>query len=124
MDKPSALNGHQAAYVVLGDEIPSERLVKKLEKAPFLVVQASHVSKLTAMADIVLPVTTWLEQEGHYLSVDGALQKAEKSLPIAGKQILSNEGVLMNLAQHLNIPINGSWQAELTQRTSPVEIMA
>ena len=124
LDKPFALNGHQAAYVVLGDEIPSERLVKNLEKAPFLVVQASHVSKLTAMADIVLPVTTWLEQEGHYLSVDGALQKAEKSLPIAGKQILSNDAVLVNLAQHLNIPLNGSWQAELTQRTSPVEIVA
>jgi len=124
LDKAYTPNGHQAAYVVLGDEIPSERLVKNLEKAPFLVVQASHISKLTAMADIVLPVTTWLEQEGHYLSVDGVLQKAEKSLPTAGKDILSNEAVLQNLAQQMKISLNGSWQAELLQRTSPVEIAA
>lgn len=124
LDKAYTPNGHQAAYVVLGDEIPSERLVKTLEKSPFLVVQASHDSKLTAMADIVLPVTTWLEQGGHYLSVDGALQMAEKSLPAAGKEILSSDAVLKNLAQQMNKTINGSWQAELLQRTSPVEIKA
>jgi len=97
-------------------------LVKNLEGAPFLIVQASHDSKLTAMADIVLPVTTWLEQEGHYLSVDGELQMAQKSLSIAGKDILSNDAVLKSLAQQMNVNINGSWQAELLQRTSPVVI--
>jgi len=58
------------------------------------------------------------------LSVDGVLQKAEKSLPTAGKDILSNEAVLQNLAQQMKISLNGSWQAELLQRTSPVEIAA
>jgi formate dehydrogenase major subunit len=122
LDKAYTPNGHQAAYVVLGDEIPSERLVKNLEKSPFLVVQASHDSKLTAMADIVLPVTTWLEQGGHYLSIDGALQVAEMSLPVAGKDIMSNDTVLKSLAKQMNVTINGSWQTELLQRTSPVEI--
>ena len=124
LDKPFRLNGHQAAYVVLGDENPSERLVKILEKASFLVVQASHISKLTAAADVVLPVTSWLEQDGHYLSADGQLQKAEKGLPACGTAVRTNEEALESLAQQLNLTAVGNWKAELLQRLSPVEIAA
>ncbi|MBA4399140.1 MAG: hypothetical protein C0396_04635, partial [Anaerolinea sp.] len=122
LDKPFRLNGHKAAYVVLGDEIPSERLVKALEKVPFLVVQASHTSKLTAGADVVLPVTNWLEQDGHYLNAAGQLQKAEKSLSTSGTDVRTNEEALKGLAQQFNLAAAGDWKAELLQRPSPVEI--
>ncbi len=122
LDKPFRLNGHKAAYVVLGDEVPSERLVKALEKVPFLVVQASHTSKLTAGADVVLPVTNWLEQDGHYLNAAGQLQKAEKSLPTSGTVVRTNEEALKGLAQQFNLAAAGDWKAELLQRPSPVEI--
>ncbi len=124
LDKPFQLNGHKAAYIVLGDENPSERLVKTLEKVPFLVVQASHASKLTAAADVVLPVTSWLEQDGHYLNADGHLQQAEKSLPVSGKDVRTNAEALTSLAQQLNFSNAGDWKTELLQRPSPVEIAA
>jgi len=124
LDKPFQLNGHKAAYIVLGDENPSERLVKTLEKVPFLVVQASHASKLTAAADVVLPVTSWLEQDGHYLNADGHLQKAEKSLPVSGKDVRTNAEALTSLAQQLNFINAGDWKTELLQRPSPVGIAA
>jgi len=122
LDKPFQLNGHKAAYVVLGDENPSERLVEALDKVPFLVVQASHASKLTAAADVVLPVTSWLEQDGHYLNADGQLQKAKKSLPTSGSAVRTNEEALKGLAQQFNLAAAGDWKAELLQRPSPVEI--
>lgn len=123
LDKPFQLNGHKAAYVVLGDEVPSEGLVKALEKVPFLVVQASHTSKLTAAADVVLPVTSWLEQDGHYLNADGRLQKGKKSLSTSGTALeRTNHEALKSLAQHLNLAVTGDWKAELLQRPSPVEI--
>ena len=74
LNKPFELNGHQAAFVVLGDEEPSQNTIKKLEKVPFLVVQASYQSALTAKADVVLPVTAWLEQSGYYVTCDGKVQ--------------------------------------------------
>ena len=96
--------------------------MKALDEAPFLVVQASHASKLTAGADVVLPVTSWLEQDGHYLNADGQLQKAEKSLPTSGTVVRTNEEALKSLAQQLNLATAGDWKAELLQRPSPVEI--
>jgi predicted molibdopterin-dependent oxidoreductase YjgC len=121
LDKPFALNGHQAAYVILGDDQPTENLVKKLEEAPFLIVQASHVSSLTAKADIVFPVESWLEQEGHYLSADGQLQTAQKSLPTP-QNVWSNQAVLVKMADLLNITVDSQWKNELLKRVSPVEI--
>ncbi len=84
LDRPFALNGHQAAYVAIGDDYVTERLLQRLEKAPFLVAQASYASKLTEMADVVLPVTTWAEQSGHYVNLEGRVQEATAALQ-AGK---------------------------------------
>ncbi len=123
LDKAFKLNGHKAAFVALGDEAPSESLVKTLEKAPFLVVQASHVSKLTAQADVVLPVQSWLEQAGHYVSMDGRIQAAQASLT-APEAVLASSTVLEKIAGRLGIALDEDWQAELSKQPSPVEIAA
>ncbi len=123
LNQPFALNGHKAVVVALGDDQPSERLVRALEKSPFLIVLASHASKLTAKADVVLPVETWLEQEGHYLNADGRLQLAQKSLA-APENVWSSLEVLNKFASLLNVRVNNNWDKELTKRVSPVEIHA
>jgi formate dehydrogenase major subunit len=121
LEKPFKLNGHQAAYLALGDDEPSQQLLKKLEGVPFLVVQASYVSPLTAIADVVLPVGTWMEQDGHYLSLEGRLQEAHQAIKPA-KDILSNEAALQAVAKKLDFKANDHWKKALTQRVSPVEI--
>lgn len=123
LDRTFALNGYQAAYVVLGDDVPSERLVKTLENTPFLVVQASHASRLTAQADVVLPVENWFEQDGTYLNADGRLQEAHKVLT-AKETVRSNQAVLEELADRLGIQITHNWEQDLQQRPSPVAIVA
>jgi formate dehydrogenase major subunit len=123
LEKPFQLNGHQAVFVALGDDTPSQRLLQRLEKAPFLAVQASYVSRLTAMADVVLPVQTWTEQEGHYLSLDGRLQKTNAAIS-APEGVRSNAEALKQLAIRLNAPVREDWQSAICERTGPVKIAA
>lgn len=121
LDKPFNLNNHKVAYVAIGDEIPSESLVQEMEKAPFLIVQASHSSRLTAHADIVLPTTNWLEQEGHFVNLEGRIQKAEKVLS-ANDIIWTHDEIFEKIASRLGYSLKTDWEAELTNRISPVVI--
>jgi formate dehydrogenase major subunit len=122
MDKSFEVNGHRAVYVALGDDTPSQRLIKRLEKAPFTVVQASYVSQLTAMADVVLPVEMWAEQVGTYVNLEGRVQQAVKSLQ-APEDVWSNEAVLCAIAGQLGMDVNReNWMDALTEQPSAVTI--
>jgi predicted molibdopterin-dependent oxidoreductase YjgC len=119
LDKPFALQGQKAIYVALGDDFASKRLLQKLEKAPYLVVQASYVSALTEKADIVLPVALWSEQAGNYISLDGRIQKAEQAIQ-APEGVRANAAVLAEVAMRLNMPVKQDWQTEIHERKSSV----
>jgi formate dehydrogenase major subunit len=105
------LNGHKAVYLALGDETPSQSLAKKLEKAPFLAVQASYLSPVTARADVVLPVEMWAELEGHFINLEGRVQESHKAL-IAPEGVRSSLDVLVDLASRLGYTVETSWQAQ------------
>ena len=122
MEKVFQMNGHQAAFVALADEKPSQRLIQRLEKAPFMVVMASYASQLTSLADVVLPVATWAEQEGHYLSLDGHLQKAAAVLS-APEDILTSEAVLNGIAGKLGASLAADWKEKLFERVASVAIV-
>jgi formate dehydrogenase major subunit len=121
LDRVFELNGHQVVYVAMGDDDPSQHLIQRLEKAPFLAVQAAYHSSLTEMAQVVLPVTCWTEQEGHYLSLDGRLQMAYKALQ-APAGVWANEQVFTRLARELGLNVNRNWKELLFQRVAPVTI--
>ncbi len=121
LDQAFVLNGHQAAYVAIGDDYVTQRLLQRLEKAPFLVAQASYASKLTKLADVVLPVTMWAEQSGHYVNLEGRVQEARMSLtPVDG--VRSNAEALQAVAQALGVTTKDNWQEALLQRKPVVEI--
>ncbi len=121
LDKPFSINGQQAVYLAIGDDYPTRRLAERTRHAPFKVVQAAYASDLTEMADVVLPVTTWAEHGGHFVNMDGRLQKSKAILhPPAG--VRTHREVLAELATSLNIDPNCDWKAELGERISPVEI--
>jgi formate dehydrogenase major subunit len=121
LDRPFALNGHQAAYVAIGDDYVTQRLLQRVEKAPFLVAQASYASRLTKLADVVLPVTTWAEQSGHYVNLEGRVQEAHAALqPVEG--VRSNAEALQAVAQSLGVTTKDNWKEALFQRKSVVEI--
>jgi NADH dehydrogenase/NADH:ubiquinone oxidoreductase subunit G len=80
LDSQFALNGQKAVFAAIGDDYVSKKLVERVSKAPYLVVQAAYESELTEKADVVLPVTIWSEQEGHYVNLDGRVQQAVKAI--------------------------------------------
>ena len=121
LDRPFALNGHQAVYVALGDGLVTERLMKHLAKAPFIVAQASYASPVTDLADVVLPVEMWAEQDGHFVNLEGRVQAAHKALTAPG-EVKSNVEALRAVAARLGFETSADWQAELTKRTPVVAI--
>jgi len=117
--EPFVLNDQHAIYVALGDDYASKRLLQHLEKAPYLVVQASYISALTEKADVVLPVAIWSEQAGHYISLDGRVQKAEQAIN-APEGVRANVAVLAEVAMRMNMPVKQDWQAVIHERKSSV----
>jgi len=121
LDQPFTVNGQQAVYLVLGDDFPAQRLVERVANVPVKIVQAAYASALTEMADVVLPVTNWAEQSGHFLSLDGRLQEAKAVLQ--GPQgARLNRDVLAGLAACLNLDVQVDWKQELAQRVAPVAL--
>jgi formate dehydrogenase major subunit len=121
LESPLEVNGHKAAYIVLGDDRASQPLLEKLVNIPYLVVQASYESELTERADLVLPGAIWAEEGGHTLNAEGRLQFAN-CVVNASVEVCPNLSILNDVARALDVNINNDWRAALTQRTSPVEL--
>jgi formate dehydrogenase major subunit len=121
LDQVFELNGQKAVYVAVGDDYVSRSLVERVSKAPYLVVQASYESRLTAQADVVLPVTVWSEQAGHYINLDGRVQKTEKVLS-APENVRDNLAVVHELATRMNISLESNWKQAVQARKSSVAL--
>lgn len=122
LDIPFDAGKHQAIFVAAGDDEISDRLLKNLEEAPFIAVTAAYHSKLTARADVVVPVEMWAEVSGHYLNVDGRLQMAAKSVN-APASVMSNDEALKAIAAGLGIKTSDSWKESIKSRVSPTRIV-
>jgi formate dehydrogenase major subunit len=114
LKKPFNSQGKEMAFIALGDDWVSERLIEQLGKIPFLAVQTGYTSPLLDKADVVLPVTTWAEQAGSYLNLEGRLQTAKNGLE-APQGVLSNVDVLKTLARRLNLELETNWKAALKE---------
>jgi formate dehydrogenase major subunit len=121
LDTAFKLDGQKAVYVALGDDYASKSLMERVSKAPYLVVQACYESNLTEKADVVLPVTTWAEQEGHYINMDGRIQKAEKVLNPT-ENVRDNMAVLSEVAMRMNMTLETDWQKDILERKSSVAL--
>jgi formate dehydrogenase major subunit len=109
LDKPFEPKGRQAVYVALGDAQATPVLAQQIEGVPFIAVQASYVSQVTAMADVVLPVEMWAEQEGHYLSIEGRWQESHRGIN-APSDVWSNAKVFEALAERVGAILDGNWK--------------
>ncbi len=121
MEQPINENGYKSAFILLGDEEPSQKFVKRFEQVPFVVALSAYSSQLTGNADVVLPVTMWAEQSGTYLNMDGRLQKSPKALD-APDGVLTSREALLKVSQALSIEPDLDWEARLSLRKPTVEI--
>jgi anaerobic selenocysteine-containing dehydrogenase len=68
------------SLMVIGD-IPLQTRLKKLK---FLVQMNMFRTGLSEHADVFLPITGFLENEGHFITVDGKVKRLRKILPGQG----------------------------------------
>jgi formate dehydrogenase major subunit len=121
LDRVFELNGQKAVYMAIGDDYVSRSLIERISKAPYIVLQASYESNLTAQADVVLPVTVWSEQEGQYISLDGHIQKTQKVLA-SPENVRDNLAVVHELATRMNISLESDWKQAIQARKSSVAL--
>ena len=121
LEKALKINGQKAAFFAIGDDEASQKSIKEFEKVPFKVVMATYTSALTSAADVVLPSTNWLEQEGHYINLEGKVQVANKSITPA-EEIWTAQQALTSLADKLGVKLADDWTKEMHKRVSVVEI--
>lgn len=121
LDQPLNLKTSKAVVVFAGDDEVSQKMTNEVEKVPFKVVQAAYASPLTAAADVVLPSTTWLEQDGHYLNLDGHLQEAHRAITPA-EECMSASEALAAIATGFGIALEDNWEKELHQQVASVEL--
>jgi formate dehydrogenase major subunit len=121
LDKPYKAAEYKATYIALGDGNLTQKMIKEIEKIPFKVVQASYTSTLTAGADVVLPAANWLEQTGHYISLDGRVLEAIQSIKPA-EETWTIGTTLLKLADKLGVKLDDNWSKDVHDRVAPVEI--
>jgi len=98
------IDGSELIVMALGDEELSESISKKFEKTPFSIIFSSYASALTAKADIVFPVQSWLEQGGHFINSDGHILEAKAALK-APETAISNEKSWEDLVKETPAPV-------------------
>jgi formate dehydrogenase major subunit len=121
LDKEIEVSANQAVFLAIADDVVSESLLQKIEKAPFKAVQAAYHSKATAGADVVFPVQIWAEAEGSYLNFDGKVQSTKKALKSV-EGVRSSEEMLQGLAASLGVKASSDWKKKITSRLAPVAV--
>jgi NADH-quinone oxidoreductase subunit G len=98
-------NGWDFLYVAGAN--PAQKLNSKLwqearAKTQFLVVQDLFLTETGRQADVVLPTLSYVEKGGHFLNIEGRLQKLHqgKALP---EGVLSDGEIFTLIANRLNI---------------------
>jgi NADH-quinone oxidoreductase subunit G len=79
--------GSVKALYILGGEVPVPEALAaaKLGKVEFIAVQAANTSALTAQADVVLPASTHVEEEGSFVQADAVIQRFRRAYPPRGE---------------------------------------
>jgi formate dehydrogenase major subunit len=117
MDNDIDFSGAEVVLLAAGDEDFSQQFMKKFEKVPYLVVFGSYISPLTASAGAVLPVMNWLEQDGHFLNMDGRVLAASAALK-APQGVFSNVDAMGELAKNMNVKLASKWKDALKSKST------
>ena len=105
-DLPAAIERGdiQAMYIegtIAGRHQPvDQRLYNALAKLKYLVVADTYDSPLAALANVVLPVSMYLEKDGTFTSFDRTVQRVRAAVPAMGEAKSHLEAVAL-LAQRL-----------------------
>ncbi len=112
LDNAIDLSGVELVLLAAGDEKFSQQFMKRFDHAPSLVMLTSYISPLTAAAEILLPVSNWLEQDGHFLNFEGRLLTAKAALE-APAEVMSSFDAVSKMADSLEVKLASTWKDAL-----------
>lgn len=103
----AASDGWDLLYVAAADpasKFPSALWQQARERLQLLVVQDLFMTKTAQQADVVLPAFCYIEKNGHFVNIEGRIQKlqAGKELP---QGIYSDGEIFTLLAEKLDFPL-------------------
>ena len=107
--------GDVKAAMVLGDSaLFTPEAVHTLTHTEFLVAQAMFASELTESADVVLPMTSFAEEDGVVTSVDRWVLRRRKAIDPVG-EARPSDAVLMQLGRRMGADGFGGHPSETLQ---------
>jgi assimilatory nitrate reductase catalytic subunit len=79
-----------------------DALAARIAPDAYVIAMAVCETPLTARADLVLPMASWLERSGTYTNTEGTLLRAHAALPPSG-QARPDWDILGRLAEKLGV---------------------
>ena len=107
--------GCRSLFIVAGEEnaaLPT--LVPRIDPHAFVIVAASFTSTLTERADVLLPMSIWLERSGSFTNLEGVALRAHAARPPLG-QSRPDWDILSRLAERLGLDMDAV-RGETTRR--------
>ena len=101
----SATEGWDFLYVAGANpalKYPKDLFEKARKNLSFLVVQDLFLTETAKLADVVLPTLSSLEKSGHFMTIDGRIQKINK-VKTAYEYLLSDEEIFVKLCKSLSV---------------------
>lgn len=68
------------AYLLASDDADLDEMVDLAERSEYVIVQAARKSKLTELADLVLPALPWIERKGTFVDIEGERKELARVL--------------------------------------------
>lgn len=101
---------------------PSNVWKQARAKLGFLVVQDLFLTETAQQADVVLPTLSFVEKEGHFINIEGRVQKIQPGKEIP-ETIFSDAEIFKQLAYKLNIilPIDKGFLEKLKMEFIPFQ---
>jgi len=120
-----AAGGDCRALYVAGGFLPEHLAGRKdaLAKLDFLVVQELFENDTTAAADVVLPASSYAEQDGTFTNNDGLVQRVRQSIaPL--HQSKPDWVIVSQLAKELGMDFGYEWSASAVFREIGDQVQA
>ena len=103
------INNYKFVYLLGADELNFNK------KNEFVVYQGSHGDKGALIADVILPSAAYTEKDGHYVNLEGRIQKAFKASYPPG-EAKEDWKIINDLSTKLGKPLEAQKRSDLENK--------
>jgi len=115
----AAKEGSLKALYIMGEnptvDFPDTKFVEEaLNSLDFLVVQDLFMTKTAAMADVILPATSFVEKSGEFTNLEGRVQSFDPIVPVHA-EAMSDGRILIELSRKMGKGFSFMSRAEVRE---------